>query len=152
MNKWKMSAITEWPMFSDFIVCWHVPAASSSRKNMAGLKELFQSTGNTGLTLPGGTAQGSDQHEQVHGPVTRPGHPKNLTKIICHFSTNQNEPKSTMAIRFWKCMYHNILRSTLCEYCNYSVLWHINVLICSEYWSQHMESVCDSLCEFCSQS
>lgn len=91
-------------MFRGCTACWHVPAASSSHKNMAGPEELFQSTGNTGLTLPGGRAQGSDLHQQVHGPMTRPGHPKNLRKpisIICHFSTNQNTPKHTVVFKMY---------------------------------------------------
>lgn len=58
------------PCLVIFIVVQHIPAASSSYKNMEGPTELCQSTGNSGLTLPGGTAQGSDLHEWVHGPMT----------------------------------------------------------------------------------
>lgn len=81
-------------------LAWHVPAASSSRKNTAGPKELFQSTGKPALTLPGGTAQGSDLHEQVHGPMTRPGHPENLKKNHEHhlsfFHGKKNNQKGPM--------------------------------------------------------
>lgn len=58
------------PCLVIFIVVQHIPGASLSYKNLEGPTELCQSTRNSGLTLPGGTAQGSDLHEWVHGPMT----------------------------------------------------------------------------------